>query len=147
MAQDIRKQQMTHTGKGTQKAPKVVTEKPPKEKKTRVEHPAVAALGKDQLLEAIPEDFDSSKHAPIKRSQFKEDHLFFSYRAQLARAAAARFDKLAEQAKQVGNRADRAKANKLVKMQAKFAELRKTLEASGIDVDALLATAAAEAVA
>jgi hypothetical protein len=54
---------------------------------------------------------------------------------------AAEFKEKAEESRKLGSGAQRSKARRLVKLQEQIAELTKTLGASGIDVEALLAAA------
>ena len=87
----------------------------------------------------LPGDFDFGKHKALKKKDFIADHQFFSYRADELRHKADEMTAKAEEAKVLGSTKDRAKAKRLRKMQEKMAELRKSLEEDGVDVDALLA--------
>ena len=113
--------------------------KPKKEKKAKPVYPAVAALPKDGKLDAVPgPDFRFDYYAPVKRTTFKSDELYLRHKANELRWRASGLDKKADEAKLLGSTADRAKAKRLQKMQAKMADLRAELEKQGIDVDALL---------
>lgn len=126
-------------------------EKAKKEKIKRVAYPLPADPksedGGTLKLTEIPADWDPKLHKPLTKKDFAEDHLFFELKARQAEAAAAKFRKMGEDSKKVGNVADRAKAKKLQSMQKRMEELKAQLTAQGIDVNALLASSdtAAEA--
>ncbi len=86
----------------------------------------------------VPENFDPKNHKPLLRKAFKEDAIFFDWKADLAGLACKRYRLRAEESRKFGNIADRTKARKIMKMQDKIADLRKELEGQGIDVDSLL---------
>lgn len=112
-----------------------------KVKNLRVAHPLIGA-DDGYPFTAVPEDYDARRHLPIKRSDFADEALFFEWRANLARVAAVRFDKLAAEARATGGTKDRAAAKRLVKMSTRMAELIAKLRANGTDVDAILAAVA-----
>ena len=114
-------------------------------KAPRVPYPGLKdEAGNDVKLASadIPADFNPRQHLPLQRKHFASEDLYFTVRANHARKQAAFFDAKAEEAKKVGNVADKARARRLIKMQEKMAELRKQLEAQNIDVDELLAKVA-----
>jgi len=111
-------------------------------KAKRVAYPLVGS--KDPAvypLKEVPADFNAKTHKPLKKKDFAEDYLFFSYKAAEARAKADAWDARAKEEKQLGSSKKRAQAKKLLKMTAKMAELRKMLEADGVDVDELIEAA------
>lgn len=89
---------------------------------------------------AVPEGFDFDKFRPLKKRDFTSEHLFYEHKAAQMDHKAAAFRAQGEEAKKLGSTKERAKAKRLIKMTEKMAELRKQLEAQGIDVDAVLAT-------
>ena len=125
------------------------TEATPEKKKrvqkprpTRVAYPGLKdADGKAVKLSEVPADYDRKIHKDLKRGQFTDDAQFFGFMASRAQAKVDFFLRKAEEAKRVGNTADRARAKKLLKMREQMAALRKQLEEQNVDVDALLASA------
>lgn len=98
-------------------------------------HPAIA---EDTKLTELPADYDMDRHAPtLKRNWLKEED-FYEYRAVTHEHHAKKWRDRAEESKRMGTGADRAAKKRLTKMTAKVAELRASLEASGVDVDELL---------
>jgi len=129
------------------KAPKA--EKPPKapkEKIVRVEYPGLTdADGKPVKFQTaeIPADYSRKIHTDLKRKHFASEDLYYTMMANRAKAHMESFLLKAEDAKKVGNVADKKRAKKLLKMREQMAELRKQLEEQNIDVDALFAAASA----
>lgn len=108
------------------------------EKPKRDPKPMHPAIQEDTKLTELPADYDMDRHAPIlKKNWLKEDE-FYEYRAKGHDHLAAKWRERAEESKRMGTGADRAAKKRLTKMTAKVAELRASLEASGVDVDALL---------
>jgi len=93
----------------------------------------------EPLEVAVPEKFDFAKNKPLKKTDFKNEDLFFEYKAAECDAKAIVFRAKAEESKKLGSTKDRAKAKRLLKMQEKMAELREQLEADGVNVEELLA--------
>lgn len=158
------------TGKGTSTSTKTPTEKAPKAKKTRAEFPIKTAKTIDaegNIVNAVddkgkltavpitipgesPDDkpkfagFDSSKHKPLKKTDFASEDVFLDFRALINREKA---DKLIEQAdsftekankiRKFGDTKTRKKATKLEKMRKQMAELEKELVSEGFDLEDL----------
>ncbi len=93
------------------------------------------------FTKTVPKDFDFKVHKPLKKRDFASDHLFYEFRALEMDNKAVTFRKQAEEAKTLGSSQDRGRAKRLVKMTEKMDELKQQLEAQGVDVKALLATA------
>lgn len=128
-------------------APQVKTtpEKPKRSKKKVFENVG----SKDEKIypftEAIPEGFDFKLHKSLKKKDFKEDYLYFEHRAAECEIKAVAYRDEAAEVKKLGSAKARGSAKRLVKMQDKMSELKKQLSEQGIDVEALLAKAKAEA--
>lgn len=105
-----------------------------REKKKREKYPVP-----EDGLEAWPEDFDASKHKPLKKTDFKNEAVWLDRKAEEAEEKAKRYRQEAETVRKIGSTKDQKKAKKLLKVQSELAELRKALAADGVDVDALLA--------
>ena len=103
-------------------------------KSKRVTYPNLPDTG----LESIPEDFDHSLHLPLKRTDFKAEHIWFEMRADELERKAAQFRRQAELSRKLGNKEDRAKAKRLAKINDQLAQLRAELEAAGHNPDDLL---------
>ena len=124
-------------------APGTTEEKPKKAK--RIAYPTLNVEEGDNgkattPLDAIPEDYDSKKHLPLRRKDFSDESMWFDMKADEYDGKAAAFRKQAADWRAMGSKADRAKAKRLIAMKAKMAELEAALKAEGIDTDALLGT-------
>jgi len=121
------------------------TQEPPAKKVGRVDHPNVASADTKlyPFKEAVPAGYDFAKHKPLKKRDYEADHLFYEYRAVDCENKAKAFRVQAEEAKLLGSAQDRNKAKRYVKLQEKMAVLKSQLIAQGINVEELLATAAA----
>ena len=106
--------------------------------KGRPPHPAV---GRDGVwpFEALPGDFDLVKHKPLRKKDFSTEAAYYDYRVMVAESRVEKLRERATLARTLGGAKDAAKARRLLRIRAKFAELRRELEGAGIDVDALLA--------
>lgn len=119
-------------------------EAPPAEKKEpkRIAHPDLLTDDEGQptaKIKEIPKDYDRTKHLPLRRRDFEDEAKWFDMRANEFDVKAFAHRKMAEEFRTLGSAKDRAKARRLVSMQKQMADLRKTLEDEGVDVDALLA--------
>ena len=92
-----------------------------------------------------PAGFNFIDYKPLKKRNFVSEELYYNHRVEEMNYKAGCFEKLAETARTQGSAADRRKKKQIVQAQEKMAELRKQLEGQGIDVDAILAAASAEA--
>ena len=116
-----------------------------KTKVTRIAYPGlVDADGEPQKLAAVPTDFDSSKHKPLKRTDFADEGLFLEMKAEQLELKAAKYRKEAVTIRELGSTEDRRKAKKLLQMQERMSELMQSLRDQGIDPDKILGTNAAE---
>lgn len=113
---------------------KKVKETKPKVDKGRKDYP----LAKDHVISELPAGFDFTKHKTIKRANWDADWMHMEHRVAELRWKADVLEEKAKEAQTLGGKKERNKAKSLKKMQEKMAELRKELEASGIDVDELL---------
>lgn len=107
-----------------------------KEKPKRVAYPGLNpdAEGKTTTkLENWPTDFDSKTHKPLRRSDFTSEAPFLDKRADQLEAAAKRLRSEAEEARKLGNTADRAKAKKLRSMIEKVEAIKAELLKQGLD--------------
>lgn len=109
----------------------------PKAAKEKVER--VAYTIPEGGLESVPEDFSRKLHKPLKKADFKEEHVYLNMRADELELKVKALREDAKLSKELGSTADRAKAKRLRAMQTRMAELKKELSSQGIDVDALLA--------
>lgn len=91
------------------------------------------------LLKEWPADHNPKLHKPLVRKNFENEVPWLINRAEHCESQAATFRKEAEMVGKLGSKSDRQKAKKLIAMRDRMAELRKQLEAEGIDVDALTA--------
>ena len=94
---------------------------------------------------AVPEGFNFKDYKPLKKRNFASETTYYLHRKEEMNYKAGIFAELAEEARTQGSAADRRKKKQIVQAQEKMAELRKQLEGQGIDVDAILAAASAEA--
>jgi hypothetical protein len=85
-----------------------------------------------------PTDWSISKHKPLAKKNFADEAVYYDGKAAMYEKMAANARREAETSRKLGGLADRGKAKKLIKMQEKFLELRKQMEADNIDVDAIL---------
>lgn len=107
----------------------------------RTIHPLVGnADVKVYPFKATPPDYNFTSHKPLKKKDFASDEFFFNYKAEELIAKADLWKAKAEEARKLGSTKDRAKAKRLIKMQETMAQLRKQLEAQGINVDELMGT-------
>jgi len=112
-----------------------------KEKPKRIMHPALNCDedGKPTTpVDAVPEDFDSKVHMPLRRKDFSAEHLYFEMKAAECDRKAAEYRAAAEESKKMGSSKDRARIKRLKKMQAQMAALEAQLEAEGIDVSDII---------
>ena len=116
------------------KDPRVKEVKAVKESKKRKAYP----LKEGTVLKALPADFNFSKFSVIKGKFWETDWMFLLHRAKELDFRADILREKAEEAKAFGSKKDRVKATRLKRMQSKMDELRKELEAEGVDVDGLL---------
>ena len=91
--------------------------------------------------EAVPEGFDFGEFKPLKKRDFKEEYLFYEYRAAEAEIKAAKFKELAEESKKLGSGKQRQATRRLLKLREQIAALSEHLGAQGVDVEALLSEA------
>ena len=89
-------------------------------------------------LEAVPNDFDFARYAPLKKKAFKSTAFFLKYKASELRHKAQVMDAKAELALKTGDSKGLSTAKRLLKMQTRFEELKAELAKSGMDVDQAL---------
>lgn len=110
-----------------------------KAKVQRKEYPGLFdADGAPQKLTAVPTDFDSKLHKPLKRTDFADESMYLEMKADEFAAKADKLRKEAQTIRELGSSADRKNAKKLIAMQEKMAELMESLKAQGIDPEAIL---------
>lgn len=120
-------------------APGTEDKKAKKEKVTKVDYPGLKnAEGESVLLTEVPADHDSKLHKPLKKANFENEATYLRMKADEFEAKAVALRKEADVSEKMGSKSERAKAKKLVQMQERMAELKKQLEASGVDVEALM---------
>lgn len=129
------------------RSPANPTIKPTPEKSKKSKRAEFKLIGnKDEKIypfsSAVPEGFDFKLHKNLKRKDFKEDYLYYEFRAAECESKAVAFREEAAEVKKLGSAKDRGKAKRLVKMQDKMEELKKQLQGQGVDVEKLLADAA-----
>jgi hypothetical protein len=91
---------------------------------------------------AVPTGFDFNQNKPMKKRQFASDAIYYEHRAAQMDHKATAFRAKADECKKLGSHADQVKTRKLEKLNVKMLELRKELEAQGVDVEELLKKAA-----
>jgi len=131
---------------GTQKSDKK------KEKKAKIADynvkSAPADIKNDKgLLTKVPDDFDISKHKPMKKTIFADQATFIESQAVIAEQRANKLLALAkerrervERLRKFGDEKTRKKADKLARIKKQEAILAKELEELGVDVDELMAS-------
>jgi len=87
----------------------------------------------------MPEGFTFEEYKPLVRRAFTHDKFYWGHRVQLLQGKLDHAIEQRDYAAKFGSKDEQKKAAKRIKMQAKMQELQKTLEASGIDISALLA--------
>ena len=110
----------------------------PQVRKPKVPYDGPVQRNADGKFDAVPEGYSSKKHKPLLKADFVDDALWYLMKAAEYDRKAQWFRDQADQSKKLGGSKDKAAAKKLLKMQERFAELRKNLESQGIDVAALL---------
>ena len=109
------------------------------DKKKGAKKRPVYPIPEGQKLKEVPGDFDFDKHARLKRGDFEQDHIFFTYRADEMDFRAAAMRKQAEEAKLLGSSKDRAQLKRVKNLAGKMTEMADLLTSQGIDVKELLA--------
>lgn len=117
-----------------EKKVKDVSDKKKREKKGRKIYP----LEEGAKITELPEDFDFAKHKAIGKKLWENDWQYILHRAEECTWRAAALQVKATKMKECGSKKDRSRLARLQKMTAKMAELKAELEASGVDVEALL---------
>ncbi len=117
--------------------------KPVKEKKVKVKKPAFGNVDNtDETIypfsEEVPEGYEFGKFAPLKKRDFKEEHIYTLHRAADFEHRALKMREEAEKIKALGGTKARSKAKRLIKLREQFTALSEQLKLSGIDVDVLL---------
>lgn len=90
-------------------------------------------------LTEVPADYSLKTHAPLVRADFKDEHVFLSWKADTLQKRVDFYRKQAEMSQKLGNAEDRKAAKKLIAMKARMAELAAELKEQGLDVDSILA--------
>jgi hypothetical protein len=116
-----------------------------KVKKEKVALPAFPEVGSEDPnvypFKTVPTGFDHAKFEALDKKDFAKRSMYLEYRAQALEAKAKQLRELAKTADAKGGT---GKASRFAKMMQKAADMRKELEAAGIDVDALLKQSAAQ---
>ena len=102
--------------------------------------------GEPIKLTAVPTDFDSKKHKPLKRSDFKTEDIFLDMKADAAEAMAKKLRAEAEDVRNGGgSKKTRAKVKRLKLIQERVAKMEKELRDADVDIDGVLAELSASA--
>lgn len=112
-----------------------------KEKPKKVPYPGLKPDEKGKAtvkLETWPDDFDPKLHKPLRRGDMKDESVWLLRKAEEHDKKAADLRKEAEIVKTTGGKQSAKKAQRFAKMTSRLAELRKELEADGLDVEGLL---------
>lgn len=96
-------------------------------------------VNEDGKYLAVPADYNPKIHKPLKRGDFQDETLWFELTADALEKKAKRLRAKAEELKKFGGK-DRVKAKKLLAMQKRFLEFKKSLASSGLNVDEILAS-------
>ena len=118
---------------------------PHADKAGRIPFPALAVDedgNPSSRLEEVPTDFDPKAHQALKRAHFKEEWMYFEFKAQQLEGKVKELRDQAAESKALGNSEDRAKKKKALAMMKRLEALKAELTADGVDVDELLAAAA-----
>ena len=98
------------------------------------------ADGNPVLLKEFPEDYDPSQHKPFIRKDFVDESIWLNWKADMMEEKAKKYRDEANLISQFGSAEARKNAEKLLKARQKFEDLKKQLEGSDIDVDAILSS-------
>ncbi len=134
---------MAKTKAGSQTSTQPGTPNPAGEKASKKRQPHPALKSKDEAvypLPGLPDDFDFAKHAQLKKRDFQSDYMYFEYKTAELEIKVEAMQAKAEEAKKLGSSKERAKARRLLRLQATMKELTASLVEAGVDVDELLAT-------
>lgn len=96
-----------------------------------------------QKLSERPADFDRKKHEPLRRKDFDTFANYLDFRAAGMEDAAKQMRQMAADEREGKGKSTKAKQKRLLNLKDKFEQLRKELEAAGVNVDAALAGQAA----
>jgi len=108
-------------------------------KPKKVVHPLVDSDDPDVYpFKEIPDDFDSSKHKPLKKKDFASEATYFDMKAAEYETKAEEFRAKAEEARTLGDKETRQAANRLKKVQKTMLELVGRLKKQDVDVAAVL---------
>jgi hypothetical protein len=98
----------------------------------------------EELLSAVPDDFDAKVHKPLKRANFAKESVYYTLQAERCEQMVIKLTKrgvlFRRQSKilsQFANKEEQQKAQTMLRMQDKMASLREELENAGIDVSLL----------
>lgn len=89
--------------------------------------PGAAYIDASGKFTSMPTEFDRKKHKPLSRKQFADEALFLNLQADEFERRAKRLRKQADDVKALGGLKDKAKAKKLLTLQAKMAALRASI--------------------
>lgn len=88
-----------------------------------------------------PDNFDPSKHKPLKKQDFAEDWQYYQHRIELTQAKIASFEQSRDEAKALGNATDRQAAKRLSGMAKRIAEIQGNLSGDNVDIAAIFKAA------
>ena len=114
------------------------TTKPKKESKKK----AAFKISEKPYDVSMPDKFSFKVHKPLRKKNFTEEYLYFEHRRWYAEYQANVWDAKAEESKKLGSAKSRRQKKAVVKLQNKMEELKAQLTKQGVDVEALLKTAA-----
>jgi hypothetical protein len=90
-------------------------------------------------LKGLPTNYDFVSYAPLKKTDFEEEYLWYLHMGEFHELQADQFRAEAEELKKLGGAKERRAVKQLQQYQAKIKELTSVLKASGVDVSAILA--------
>ena len=93
---------------------------------------------------AMPDGFNFDDYKMMARKNFTTEEIYWDHRAVEAQWRVEQFKARAADCRANGSAADRRKKKQIVRLNSKMNELKAQLIAQGIDVEALIAAAAAE---
>ena len=94
---------------------------------TKVKRSPKSPYPHQEPLQEVPPDFNPSKHAPLKKSDFAHEKTYFTMKAEEFEAKAARMRRAAQDSEKYGNADVRKKKRRFDRLAETLAELKAQL--------------------